>query len=66
MSNSAYSSKWRDKYKITDSPGSRKCYCHCRKCQLGSEYGIGIIWEQRGERWFKLGPIEPVDRYAKV
>ncbi len=57
---------WKDKYKIESSPYLRLCHCHCVKCQKGSEYGIGIIWEQRGERWFKLGPIEPVERYAKV
>jgi hypothetical protein len=59
------SSIWQDKYIIKSVPYRRRCFCHCGKCQINSEHNIGFIWEQRGERWFKVGSIEPIKRYQK-
>jgi hypothetical protein len=57
---------WRDKYVIKANLAPRKSFCHCRKCQIESEFDIGLIWEQRGQRWFKIGSIEPVKRNVKA
>jgi len=56
---------WKDKHVLVSDPRPRKRLCHCRKCQIESEFDIGLIWEQRGQRWFKIGSIEPVKRNMK-